>query len=192
MYEVTTRLMNKPKIRNSINIVNVVVSSKFDSTLDIHHLARTLPYSIYEPSNFPGLIYRRKAPDSTLIMFASGKITSTGNISEKMGIYSIHSTAFEISKIERKKITPKKISTVNVVACYSLDKKIDLKKFSDRFPGVQYSAKQFTGAILSLENCKSLVFPNGKIINVGCKSVKFAEQKILATVNLLRRSDCIC
>lgn len=60
-----------PKVRNIV--------SRFDlkRKLPIETLARTLPRSMYEPEQFPGLVYRIK--DSCVaLLFASGKVVIVG------------------------------------------------------------------------------------------------------------------
>lgn len=63
---------------NNLTIVNVVASTFVKSTIDIEKLAMIPKQVNYEPEVFPGLIYRRQNPKATVIMFASGKITSVG------------------------------------------------------------------------------------------------------------------
>jgi len=44
---------------------------------------------MYEPEQFPGLIYRMKDPKTVLLLFASGKLVCTGAKSEEMVYESI-------------------------------------------------------------------------------------------------------
>jgi len=39
---------------------------------------------MYEPEQFPGLIYRMQEPKTVLLLFASGKLVCTGAKSEEM------------------------------------------------------------------------------------------------------------
>jgi len=89
-----SRILQKYKLSKSIKIIPQVrnIVSRFDlkRKLDIEHLARTLPKSLYEPDQFPGLIYR--LPDSCVVLlFASGK----GMIVGAKTIEEINSTFFE-------------------------------------------------------------------------------------------------
>jgi len=163
------------KTKKSIKIVNVVVSSKLDNKINIEKLARMLPHSIYEPEVFSGLIYRRINPKSTIIMFASGKITSIGTKTEKLGRNAIFSTTMDINNNLNISLKTGFISTVNVVATCSSNHEINLKKFVSNNINVNYDPKKFSAAIITLKNGKSLLFKNGKIISVGTQSEKSAK-----------------
>ena len=79
-----------------VRIVNVVASTRVQGELDIEKLAFMLKHANYEPELFPGLVYRRQKPKATLIMFASGKITSVGARSEMQAKKTIEVTVEEI------------------------------------------------------------------------------------------------
>jgi len=58
-------------------IRNMVSSAFLGKTVSLNKLARTLPRSMYEPEQFPGLIYRIQ--DSVVaLIFSSGKIVLVG------------------------------------------------------------------------------------------------------------------
>lgn len=40
--------------------------------------ARTLPRSMYEPEQFPGLIHRMLDPKTVILLFSSGKLVCAG------------------------------------------------------------------------------------------------------------------
>jgi transcription initiation factor TFIID TATA-box-binding protein len=45
---------------------------------------------MYEPEQFPGLIYRMGDPKTVLLLFTSGKIVCTGGKSKEMVFESVH------------------------------------------------------------------------------------------------------
>ena len=57
---------------------NIVAKTDFQKPLDIEKLARRLPKSLYEPEQFPGIIYRIRGSVVSLI-FASGKCVIVGS-----------------------------------------------------------------------------------------------------------------
>jgi len=71
-----SRILQKYKLSKSVKIFPQVrnIVSRFDlkRKLDIEKLVRILPKSMYEPEQFPGLIYRIQDSCSSLL-FASGK-----------------------------------------------------------------------------------------------------------------------
>ena len=69
------KLINSYKIDPQIR--NMVSSAFLGKTVSLNKLARTLPRSMYEPEQFPGLIYKIQNSVTALI-FASGKIIVAG------------------------------------------------------------------------------------------------------------------
>jgi len=51
--------------------------------VSIEKAARTLPRSIYEPEQFPGVIHRMVVPKVVILIFSSGKLVCTGGKTEK-------------------------------------------------------------------------------------------------------------
>jgi len=46
--------------------------------IDLEKAAYTLGKAMYEPEQFPGLIYRMDEPKVVILLFASGKLVCTG------------------------------------------------------------------------------------------------------------------
>jgi transcription initiation factor TFIID TATA-box-binding protein len=46
--------------------------------IDLEKAAYTLGRTMYEPEQFPGLIYRMEEPKVVILLFASGKLVCTG------------------------------------------------------------------------------------------------------------------
>lgn len=67
-------IYNKPEI----TIQNIVASGSLPGRIDLEKCAYTLERTMYEPEEFPGLIYRMKEPKVVLLLFASGKFVCTG------------------------------------------------------------------------------------------------------------------
>ena len=62
----------------SIQIENIVASAQIPARLDLDKIAFGSENSEYEPDQFPGLVYRMKDPNATLLLFGSGKVICTG------------------------------------------------------------------------------------------------------------------
>ena len=82
-------LANSVRIRSQVR--NIVSRFDLNKKLPIETLARTLPKSIYEPEQFPGLIYRIQ-DSCTALLFASGK----GVIAGAKSIEETNSAFFDI------------------------------------------------------------------------------------------------
>ena len=78
-------ILNKPEIV----IQNMVASGNLHGSIDLETAADVLENVMYEPEQFPGLIYRMKEPKTVLLLFASGKLVCTGAKSEEMVYESV-------------------------------------------------------------------------------------------------------
>ena len=66
-------------IRNpEVRIENIVATADLNGTLDLEIVAERLTKTIYEPEQFPGLIYRMDEPKTVILIFTSGKLVITG------------------------------------------------------------------------------------------------------------------
>ena len=66
-----------------VTIQNIVSSINLGGRVSIEKVARTLPRSMYEPEQFPGVIHRMLDPKVVILIFASGKLVCTGGKTEK-------------------------------------------------------------------------------------------------------------
>jgi len=67
-------ILGKPKIV----IQNMVASANLHGKIDLEAMSDALENVMYEPEQFPGLIYRMTEPKVVLLVFASGKLVITG------------------------------------------------------------------------------------------------------------------
>ena len=67
-------ILGKPRIV----IQNIVSSANLHGRIDQEAMSDVLESVMYEPEQFPGLIYRMKEPKVVLLVFASGKLVVTG------------------------------------------------------------------------------------------------------------------
>ena len=68
----------KVKKNAVVTIQNIVASINLGGKIHLEQAARTLPRSMYEPEQFPGLIHRMVDPKTVILLFASGKLVCTG------------------------------------------------------------------------------------------------------------------
>jgi len=67
----------------TVTIQNIVSSINLGGKIRLEQAARTLPRSMYEPEQFPGVIHRMVDPKTVILIFASGKLVCTGGKTEK-------------------------------------------------------------------------------------------------------------
>jgi len=82
-----------------IEIQNIVASIDLFGRIDLELAANTLENVMYEPEQFPGLIYRMSSPKVVILMFASGKLVCTGAKTER----EVHEAIKKLSKELREK-----------------------------------------------------------------------------------------
>ena len=69
----------KPEIK----VVNIVASADLLGIVELEGATYSLGRTMYEPEQFPGLIYRMDDPKVVILIFASGKIVCTGATKEE-------------------------------------------------------------------------------------------------------------
>jgi len=62
----------------TIKVVNMVASASFGVRIELEKAVYRLGRTMFEPEQFPGLIYRMEEPQVVILVFASGKIVCTG------------------------------------------------------------------------------------------------------------------
>ena len=67
-------ILGKPEIK----IQNIVASANLYGRVDLEKAVYSLGRTMYEPEQFPGLIYRMDEPKVVILLFASGKLVCTG------------------------------------------------------------------------------------------------------------------
>jgi len=78
-----------------VTIRNVVASADLGHRVDLEDTANILTGTIYEPDQFPGLIYRMKEPKAVMLIFTSGKLVCAGAGSEvdaERAVIKLHET----------------------------------------------------------------------------------------------------
>jgi transcription initiation factor TFIID TATA-box-binding protein len=73
-------ILGKP----TIVIQNIVASANLHGKIDLELAADIMDNVMYEPEQFPGLIYRMGDPKVVILIFASGKLVCTGGKSAEM------------------------------------------------------------------------------------------------------------
>jgi len=75
--------------RPIINVVNIVASLNLGGRIDLERATYMLNRTMYEPEQFPGLIYRMTEPKVVFLLFTNGKCVCTGARSEEVVYASV-------------------------------------------------------------------------------------------------------
>lgn len=73
-----------------LKVVNIVASAKLGGKVDLEKAVFTLGKTMYEPEQFPGLIYRMDQPKVVILIFASGNLVCTGGTREQDVYDAVH------------------------------------------------------------------------------------------------------
>ena len=76
--------------RPDLKVVNIVASASLGGRIDLELAVTTLGKTMYEPEQFPGLIYRMDEPKVVILIFASGNLVCTGAKKEQDVYDAVH------------------------------------------------------------------------------------------------------
>jgi len=79
-------IIRKPDLK----VVNIVASASLGGKIDLEKAVTTLVKTMYEPEQFPGLIYRMDEPKVVILIFASGNLVCTGAKKEQEVYDAVH------------------------------------------------------------------------------------------------------
>ena len=91
-------IIKKPDFK----VVNIVASASLGGQVDLEKAVVTLGKAMYEPEQFPGLIYRMDEPKVVILIFASGNLVCTGAKKEQDvydAVYKLHASLEEKNPI---------------------------------------------------------------------------------------------
>jgi transcription initiation factor TFIID TATA-box-binding protein len=77
-----TRIGNIPD-SIQVQIQNIVATGELNRQVDLEGLSRILPNVLYEPEQFPGLIYRPDFGKPVILIFSTGKVVLVGGRTEE-------------------------------------------------------------------------------------------------------------
>ena len=79
-------IIRKPDLK----VVNIVASASLGGKVDLEQAVNKLGKTMYEPEQFPGLIYRMDEPKEVVLIFASGNLVCTGAKKEQDVYDAVH------------------------------------------------------------------------------------------------------
>jgi transcription initiation factor TFIID TATA-box-binding protein len=177
-----------PVTKPIIEIVNVVASTTIDQKLDLYKIQEKFPGVEYNPSLFPGAVFRLKTPKTSTLLFSTGKMVCTGSKSEDMAVNAV------VQKLRKEGIKIKKDAVVtvqNIVSSINLGGKVHLEKAARSLPRSMYEPEQFPGVIHRMVDPKTviLIFASGKLVCTGAKTEKDVYRSVNNLHSLLEEKD---
>ncbi|MHA2369152.1 MAG: TATA-box-binding protein [Candidatus Hodarchaeales archaeon] len=94
-----TSAPSQPK-KPLIEVQNVVASGNIGCRINLELAALLLDNSMYEPEQFPGLIYRIPSPKTVLLLFQSGNIVCTGAKKEEYVLRAVKTVREDLEMVD--------------------------------------------------------------------------------------------
>ena len=171
------------RMKSTIDIVNVVASTKLAEAFDLPKIEAELEGAVYNKKKFPGLVYRVTAPKAAFLIFTSGKIVCTGakNVEDvRTVIISLAKTLKSIG-FENINLEPE-IHVQNIVASADLKTDLNLNAIALGLglENIEYEPEQFPGLVYRIKEPKIvvLIFGSGKLVVTGGKTLSDCEKGV--------------
>jgi len=181
------------KMKPKISIQNIVASVSLNQKIDLHKIVEKFPHTEYNPSVFPGLVFRLKKPKTATLIFGTGKMVCTGAKSEKESRSAVAKVVRELRN-KGIQITEKPIVNIqNIVASAELGGEIDLESLVFKLNRVMYEPEQLPGAVFRMADPQVvfLIFSAGKLVCVGAKREEQVYEAVDKIKILLEEKDLI-
>ena len=181
--------IRKPKVK----IQNIVASVSLNQKINLQEIVEKFPKTEYNPSVFPGLVFRLKKPKTATLIFGTGKMVCTGAKSEKESRRAVAKVVKELRR-QGIQITEKPVVIIqNIVASAALGGEIDLESLVYKLNRIMYEPEQFPGAVYRMDELQVvfLIFSAGKLVCVGAKKEEQVYKAVDRLQELLEEKELI-
>ncbi|MHC1632143.1 MAG: TATA-box-binding protein [Methanotrichaceae archaeon] len=170
-------------MESTINIENVVASTKLAEEFDLIKIENDLEGAEYNKEKFPGLVYRVKSPKAAFLIFTSGKIVCTGakNVADVRTVITNMAQTLKDIGFSKVNLDPD-IHVQNIVASADLKASLNLNAIALGLglENIEYEPEQFPGLVYRIKSPKVvvLIFSSGKLVVTGGKSPDECEEGV--------------
>lgn len=180
-----------PRTKPTISIENVVASASVNQPIDLNQITRNFPDVEYHPDQFPGLVFRLKAPKTATLIFSSGKMVCTGGKSEEYARKAVKTVVQKLRKGGIDVFNEPVIEIQNIVSSANLGGKVHLDEAARQLPRSMYEPEQFPGLIHRMSEPKTviLLFASGKLVCTGAKKEGQVYQAVNNLHNVLEQKE---
>jgi transcription initiation factor TFIID TATA-box-binding protein len=181
------------KRKPEIKIQNIVASVSLNQKINLQEIVEKFPQTEYNPSVFPGLVFRLKKPKTATLIFGTGKMVCTGAKSEKESRAAVGKVVKELRN-QGIQILEKPVVTIqNIVASAALGGEIDLESLVYKLNRIMYEPEQFPGAVFRMQDPQVvfLIFSAGKLVCVGAKKEEQVYKAVYKIKELLEEKELI-
>lgn len=147
---------------------NVISAFNLDCKLDLPKIQKKARNTEYHPKRFAALVMRIKSPQTTALIFSSGKVVVTGAKNESQSKLACKKFARIIKKLDFP-ATFKDFKVHNILASCEVGYKVSLENLvtSEHGKSCRFEPELFPGLIYKMIEPKVtlLIFVSGKIVN---------------------------
>ena len=182
-----------PDSEGSIRIENVVASVTLNQRFDLYTIVKGNPGVQYDPTTFPGLVFRLKKPKTSILIFNTGKMVCTGAKSEKKAKQAVKKVVKELKNSGIIISGKPEIKVVNMVASADLLGRIELEEAAYSLDRTMYEPEQFPGLIYRMDDPKVviLIFASGKIVCTGATKEEDVYKAVAKLHKQLKEKELI-
>ncbi len=166
------------------------LSHIFAKELDLYAVAEKLAGSEYEPTSFPGLIYRISDPKTAILLFKSGKANCTGGKSLEEVRRAIQKVAGLLIESGIPADPDPEFTVQNMVAIYDIGHVLNLTNLTIALglENIEYEPEQFPGLVYRVRdpNVVCLLFGSGKMVITGAKNEEDIDRAVDGVVHAIR------
>ncbi len=186
-------MTEKPRIKPTTRIENIVATVILDQTLDLKAIEKNVPNVTYEPDQFPGLILRLDKPKTTALIFKSGKMVVTGAKSTEQLIKAVKKIMLLLRKHGIKIVGRPKIQIQNIVASGEIHAHVNLERAAYLLEDSMYEPEQFPGLIHRMRKPRVvlLIFSSGKMVITGAKEESEVTEAVYQLAKRLEELECL-
>jgi len=174
-----------------IKVVNLVVTTDLKHRLNLEKISSTLSNVEYNPEQFPGLVMRIREPETSALLFSSGKVVCTGARDIDSAREAVNKVIGHLKKVKIKIIVEPILKTQNLVGSGKLGFDLNLNWLAMKLHNVEYELEQFPGLVYKMTDpfhTSFLLFSNGKLVCTGTKSKEEMEKCLEQLVKDLKKT----
>lgn len=175
-----------PQVKTIISIENVVATATVREKMNLNLIVQRFSDVKYDPTSFPGLVFKLKNPKTTTLIFTSGKFVCTGARSEEQAYRAVKLVA---QKLRGKgiEIGEPEVTIQNIVCTASLGGKVDIDNAARILKRSMYEPEQFPGLVYRMEDPHTviLIFSSGRLVCTGAKKEAEVHRAVSKLHNIL-------
>ena len=146
-------------MESTINIENVVASTKLAEEFDLHKIEAELEGAEYNKEKFPGLVYRVNAPRAAFLICTSGKVVCRGAklVEDVRTVITNMAKTLKSIGFEKIDLEPE-IHVQNIVASADLKTDLNLNAIALGLglENIEYEPEQFPGLVYRIKIPKKI------------------------------------